>query len=51
LAVLPRTIAEKPREMAEHAMLLQRLGRAGEARNRAAQLTVMGYRDSEFRNL
>jgi tetratricopeptide (TPR) repeat protein len=51
LAVLPLTIAEKPREMAEHAMLLQRLGRAGEARNRAAQLTVMGYRDSEFRNL
>ncbi len=50
LAKLPDGVAEMPAEMAEHAMLLQRLGRAPEARERVARLGAIGYSDPEFRN-
>ncbi|HUP66731.1 MAG TPA: TIR domain-containing protein [Sphingomicrobium sp.] len=42
LAMISAKVAEKPNEMAEHALLLQRLGRSDEAR--AARLAGMGYR-------
>ena len=51
LAAIPAGVAEKPNEMAEHAMLLQRLGRVPEAQERAARLAAIGYRDPEFDNL
>jgi len=50
LATLPAGVSELPSEMAEHAMLLQRLGRAPEARERSARLAAMGYRGPEFHN-
>jgi tetratricopeptide (TPR) repeat protein len=50
LAALPVRVAEKPSEMAEHAMLLQRVGRASEARTLTAKLASMGYRNNEFHN-
>jgi tetratricopeptide (TPR) repeat protein len=50
LAALSVGAAEKPGEMAEHAMLLERLGRTEEARQRSAGLRAMGYRGPEFRN-
>jgi tetratricopeptide (TPR) repeat protein len=50
LAALPRGVAEKPAEMAEHAVVLNRLGRTAEARERATRLATMGYRIAEIRN-
>jgi tetratricopeptide (TPR) repeat protein len=44
LAAIAAGVPEQPDEMAEHASLLQRLGRTGEARPLAAKLTSMGYR-------
>jgi tetratricopeptide (TPR) repeat protein len=44
LAALPRGVAEKPLEMDEHARILQRLGRAGEAQPIATRLNAMGFR-------
>jgi tetratricopeptide (TPR) repeat protein len=44
LTVIPTTVPEQPDEIAEHAALLQRLGRAGDAQPRAARLKAMGYR-------
>jgi tetratricopeptide (TPR) repeat protein len=49
LVTLPAGVAEKPNEMAEHAILLQRLGRSPEARERGARLDAMDYRSPEFR--
>lgn len=41
---LPRVRAEKPIEMQEHAIILQRLGRLGEAQQLSQRLAEMGYR-------
>ena len=49
LAMIPPNGAEKPNEMAEHAMLLQRLGRLNEANERTNRLASFGYRDVELR--
>ena len=49
LAMLPANVAEKPNEMAEHAMLLQLLGRSNEARVRTNRLASIGYRYFDFR--
>jgi tetratricopeptide (TPR) repeat protein len=51
LGAIPTAVAEKPNEMAEHAMLLQRLGRVAEARERTAKLATIGYRNPEFRKI
>lgn len=44
LAALPAEGAAKPNEMAEHAILLQRLGQTAEAGERTTALKAMGYR-------
>jgi hypothetical protein len=44
LAAIPAGVPEQPDELAEHAALLQRLGRGGEAQPLAARLSSMGYR-------
>ena len=44
LALLPNGVAEKPDDTAEHAALLERLGRQAEARPLIARLNSMGYR-------
>jgi tetratricopeptide (TPR) repeat protein len=44
LALLPKGTTEMPSEMAEHAALLQRLGRGGEAEPLTARLSAIGYR-------
>jgi tetratricopeptide (TPR) repeat protein len=51
LRAIPAGVAEKPNEMAEHALLLQRLGRVAEARERAAKLATIGYRNPQFRKI
>jgi tetratricopeptide (TPR) repeat protein len=48
LAALPSAVAEKPNEMAEYAMLLLRLGRRDEARQRTERLAAIGYRQHEI---
>jgi hypothetical protein len=37
-------VAEKPPELDEHARILERLGRTGEAQPIISRLTAMGYR-------
>lgn len=49
LAAIPAGVAEKPSEMAEHATILMRLGRAAEARERAARLSAIGYQSFVFK--
>ncbi len=44
LSALPVGVAEWPREMAEHAAILQRLGRAGEAQALARRLANIGFK-------
>jgi tetratricopeptide (TPR) repeat protein len=44
LAVMPKGVAERPDEMQDHATLLQRLGRNGEAQPLTDRLRAMGYR-------
>lgn len=44
LAQLPANVTERPREMNEHAQLLRRLGRTGEAQPLTQQLAALGYR-------
>jgi len=44
LAAWPRETEEKPREVAERAQLLRRLGRTGEAAALANRLNAIGYR-------
>jgi tetratricopeptide (TPR) repeat protein len=46
LAAIPGQVAEKPREMAEHAKVLERLGRSGEAAPLRAHLLQIGFRES-----
>ena len=43
-AALPKNVAERPAELDEHSVILQRLGRVAEARPLAARLNAMGYR-------
>jgi tetratricopeptide (TPR) repeat protein len=51
LTAIPTNVAEKPGEMAEHVMLLERLGRQQDAKSQAERLAAIGYRDPELRNL
>jgi len=44
LAALPQNAAESPLEMDEHVVILERLGRTGEAQPISARLDAMGYR-------
>jgi tetratricopeptide (TPR) repeat protein len=44
LATLPAGVAERPSEMDQHATILQRLGRAAEARRIVSRLNAIGYR-------
>jgi tetratricopeptide (TPR) repeat protein len=47
LAAWPKGIEEQPRELADHAALLRRLGRTDEASRISRQLAAMGYRDTD----
>jgi tetratricopeptide (TPR) repeat protein len=51
LAELPDGIAEKPNELAVHAMLFQRLGRTIETQQRIQKLAAIGYRNPELRSV
>jgi tetratricopeptide (TPR) repeat protein len=44
LAQLPKSGAEEPNQMAEHALILRRIGREAEAQPIDAKLQAMGYR-------
>jgi tetratricopeptide (TPR) repeat protein len=44
LASIPNGVAERPPEIDEHALILERLGRAPEARALVSRLKAMGYR-------
>jgi tetratricopeptide (TPR) repeat protein len=48
-AALPRVPAERPIEMQEHAIILQRLGRDAEAQQFHQRLAAMGYRLREVK--
>lgn len=50
LAAIPNTIAERPPEMSQHQILLERLGITGVASRLANRLSAMGYRELNFRN-
>ena len=43
LSALPANSSDRPGEMAEHAVIMQRAGRQGEADSLNAKLRVMGY--------
>ena len=49
LAAWPKNVEERPRELAEHAMLLRRLGRNSEAAPLVRRLSEMGYRHPDYR--
>jgi tetratricopeptide (TPR) repeat protein len=49
LAAVPEGIAEKPSEAAEHALILERLGRSAEAARLKSRLTEQGYVQATFR--
>jgi len=44
LTIIPTGVTERPDEMAEHAALLQRLGRIAQAQQLNGRLAAMGYR-------
>jgi tetratricopeptide (TPR) repeat protein len=48
LAALPAGVTEKPNEIAEGAMLLQRAGRGQEAQQRTDRLVAIGYRNTQL---
>jgi len=50
LSALPNGVAEKPNELAVHAILSQRLGRASEAQQQVEKLATIGYRNPELRS-
>ncbi|MEA3081901.1 MAG: hypothetical protein QOD54_1569 [Sphingomonadales bacterium] len=50
LAAIPQNITERPVEMSQHQMLLQRLGRTAEAARLASTLSAIGYREPEYRS-
>jgi tetratricopeptide (TPR) repeat protein len=49
LAAWPKGIEEQPQELADHAMLLKRLGRRQEAATLVQRLAAMGYRRPDYR--
>lgn len=51
LSAWPKSVEERPNELAQHAGLLRRLGRNAEAQPMIKQLTAMGYRHPEFRGV
>jgi predicted negative regulator of RcsB-dependent stress response len=44
LAIIPTNAAENPLETDEHALILERLGRTGEAARLLSRLSAIGYR-------
>jgi hypothetical protein len=44
----PKGIEERPRDLAERAVLLRQLGRGGEATALAARLRSIGYRQADY---
>ena len=50
LSVFPKGVAEKPNELAIHALLFQRLGRTSEAQQAVQKLSAIGYRNPELRS-
>ena len=51
LQAVPHVTAERPTETHEHAIILERLGRAGEAQKLNQQLAAIGYRLPEVRKI
>jgi hypothetical protein len=51
LQAVPRVTAERPIETQEHAIILERLGRTGEAQKLNQQLAAIGYRLPEVRRV
>ena len=49
LSAWPGGVEEQPQELADHALLLKRLGRRQEAAGFAQRLAAMGYRHPEYR--
>lgn len=50
LSEFPKGVAEKPNELAIHALLFQRLGRTSEAQQAVQKLSAIGYRNPELRS-
>ena len=50
-AALPKTAAERPAELEEHALILDRVGRAAESRRITARLEQIGYQPTGGRAL
>ena len=48
LAAIPRTTSERPYEMSERRLILQRLGRSNELKELQGKLSAMGYREAEL---
>jgi tetratricopeptide (TPR) repeat protein len=48
LAAWPRNVEERPGELANHAILLRRLGRESELTKLAGQLNALGYKHPDF---
>ena len=49
ISAWPQGVEEQPQELADHAVLLKRLGRRQEAAAIAKQLAAMGYRRPDYR--
>jgi tetratricopeptide (TPR) repeat protein len=50
LAAWPKNVEERPSELADHAILLRRLGQQAEANRLAQRLAAMGYRHPDYLN-
>jgi tetratricopeptide (TPR) repeat protein len=50
LAAWPKNVEERPSELADHAILLRRLGQQAEASRLAQRLAEMGYRHPDYLN-
>ena len=48
IAAWPKDVQERPRELADHSILLRRLGRSAEAEELAGRLRAMGYRQPDY---
>ena len=48
LSVWPEGVEQRPKELAEHSLLLAKAGQPAEARKVASQLRAIGYRNSYF---
>ena len=51
LSAWPKSVEERPSELAQHAQLLRRLGRNSDAQPIIRQLNAMGYRDPELKGV